>query len=454
MSHFKSLSSEELSQHEIIDLQKACRLGDLNSIKTAYSANPEKLNQKDDSLGWTPLYRSVICGHFKACQFLLKCNADPNIPNNLGESPLHQAADNSQYQIAELLLEYNADPNLQQNEGDTPLHNAAFRGDAKMVEILLKHNSDPNLPNFMFGRTPLHCATDSMHEDTIKLLLEYNADPYVQDRQGKTPIDLIQSSTLKDFIEKFQTNHSETSSEDCKIGTFGKDSIKFELFDSPSLPQNQTVFEPDAETSIVAKKNQLKPLYDWLERINLQEIYEILCETGYDDVESLVKQMRSPMPISLAELAKIGIAKPGHRYRLLIKLEEEAGLHVKRFTRRNNEVNQVFWRCCNVPSNTTHIISGNITLREWLRGLKLEDLTQNFFESGFDDYEFIINQMFSRYPITEEILMNDLSVSKPGHRNRILGKLKEEVKNILDKSEPIQIESISKQTSCDTCVII
>ena len=313
MNHFKSTSSEEIVQQEIIDLQKACRLGDLSAIKTAYNANPEKLNQKDESLGWTPLYRTVICGHLKACQFLLKSNSDPNIPNNLGESPLHQAADNSQYQIAELLLEYNADPNLQQNEGDTPLHHASFRGDSKMVEILLKHNADPNIPNFMFGRTPLHSAADSMNEETIKLLLEYNGDPYVQDRQGKTPINLIESSPLKDFVENFHTHPSSSSSEECKIETFGKESLKYEFFDSPAVPQNQTVFEPDAETSIVAKRNQLKPLYEWLEKINLQEVYEILCEAGYDDIESLLNQMKSPLPVTLSELEKIGIKKPGHR---------------------------------------------------------------------------------------------------------------------------------------------
>ena len=342
MSHFKFSRSEEVLQAEIIDLQKACRLGDLSAIKAAYHANPEKLNQKDESLGWTPLYRTVICGHIKACQFLLESNADPNIPNNLGETPLHQASDNSQYAIAELLLDYNSDPNSQQNEGDTPLHHAAFRGDSKMVEVLLKHSADPNIPNFMLGRTPLHSAIDSMHEETIKLLLEYNADPNLQDRQGKTPIDLIPNGPLKNFVENFRTNPSSSSEEDCKIGTFGKESLKYEFFDSPSVPQNQTVYEPDAETSIVAKKNQLKPLYDWLEKINLQEIYEILCEAGYDDIESLVNQMRCPLPVSFDDLTKIGIKKPGHRYRLLIKLEEDAGICPKKYVKRPTEASQNF----------------------------------------------------------------------------------------------------------------
>jgi ankyrin repeat protein len=453
MNHFKSLSSEEVIQSEIMDLQRACRLGDLTAIKAAYFANSEKVNHKDDSLGWTPLYRTVICGHLKACQFLLENNADPNIPNNLGESPLHQAANNSQYQISELLLQYNADPNLQQNEGDTPLHHAAFMGDAKMVEILLKSNADPNIPNFMLGRTPLHSAIDSMHEETIKLLLDYNADPTLQDRQGKTPIDLIPNESFKHYIENYQTNPSSSSSEECKAGTFGKESMAYEFFDSPSLQQNQTLYEPDAETSIIGKKNQLKPLYEWLEKINLQEIYEILCEAGYDDIDSLLNQMKCPLPISLDDLEKIGVKKPGHRYRLLIKLEEDSGIVSKKYIKRYNE-GQNFWKCCSIPSNTTYGLFGTISLREWLRTLKLEELVPKFVEAGFDDYEMIMSQMLSRYPITDEVLTNDIKINKPGYRNRILGKLKEDLKNIISKKDQIlQIENSSKQTSCDTCTI-
>ena len=67
----------------------------------------------------------------------------------------------------------------------------------------------------------------------------------------------------------------------------------------------------------------------------------------------------------------------------------------------------------------------------------------------------IIAQMLSRYPITEEILHNDIKILKPGHRNRILGKLKEEVKDITDRTEKsLKIENFSKQSSCDACLII
>lgn len=38
-------------QVDVMDLQKACRLGGILEIKKAFNADPEKLNTKDESLG-------------------------------------------------------------------------------------------------------------------------------------------------------------------------------------------------------------------------------------------------------------------------------------------------------------------------------------------------------------------------------------------------------------------
>lgn len=74
---------------EAMDLHKACRIGDLKAIELAFRAQPEKINSRDANvsvtqLGWSPLYRTVICGHLQAAEFLLKHGADPNCTNNVG----------------------------------------------------------------------------------------------------------------------------------------------------------------------------------------------------------------------------------------------------------------------------------------------------------------------------------------------------------------------------------
>jgi ankyrin repeat protein len=66
----------------------------------------------DEKLGWTPLYRTVICSNIEATKFLLENGANPNIKNRMGEGPLHPAADNKEYQIVMLLLSNSAEPNI------------------------------------------------------------------------------------------------------------------------------------------------------------------------------------------------------------------------------------------------------------------------------------------------------------------------------------------------------
>ena len=97
------------------EIQRACRLGDVESLKSFLTEHPLYLNIVDQKLRWSPLYRTVICGHIEATEFLLELGADPNLRNNLGETPLHQAADNSQAKIVKLLLNHKADSNIQQN---------------------------------------------------------------------------------------------------------------------------------------------------------------------------------------------------------------------------------------------------------------------------------------------------------------------------------------------------
>ena len=62
----------------------------------------------------------------------------------------------------------------------------------------------------------------------------------------------------------------------------------------------------------------------WLSSLKLEEQYYTFAEGGYDDLEAMLTQMRSRMPITAKTLKDIGIYKPGHVARILAKLEEES----------------------------------------------------------------------------------------------------------------------------------
>jgi ankyrin repeat protein len=110
-----------------MNLEKACRLGDVRAIRTILETTPELVNEVDGKIGWTPVYRAVICSHVEATKTLLELGADPNIQNKLGETPLHKAVDSGCGRIVRLLLDKGADVGLTTIDGETALHVAALK---------------------------------------------------------------------------------------------------------------------------------------------------------------------------------------------------------------------------------------------------------------------------------------------------------------------------------------
>ena len=127
------------------------------------------------------------------------------------------------------------------------------------------------------------------------------------------------------------------------------------------------------------------------------------------------------MPITEESLARAGVDRPGHRSRMLFRLEEESGLHRTKTKRRQPSRTGLF-ECCIAPSNATFGVK-TTSVYEWLEAMKLEHL-HNFFDSaGYDDFDYLILQMSTRYTITDHTLQNDIGITKPGYRQRILSKL-------------------------------
>lgn len=370
------------------DFHKSCRLGDLLAIEKIITASPEVIQEIDSSLGWSGIYRCVVCGHFSAVNLLLQHHADPNLPNTSGETPLHQAVESDQYEIAELLLNYKASPNVQREDGDSPLHLAVSRSLEKMVVLLLSYNADPLLKNSLNAMTPLDYANDK--EEIFQLLTRQKI-----------------SNTLPVHISEYQA--------------------------SPSPDEIKSLMEPEIEDST---KNSL---YQWLARINLLDLFEILISQGYDDLNFLLEQMKSE-PLTLELLEEIGIRKIGHRMMLLACLDEE----LFRYLRKSVPVKS---SCC---SNKNEIVP--LGLEDWLCQINLRNIYKLFVENGFTDMEQIVFLMNTSYPINDEVLRR-IGVLKIGHRQRILIKIKEECKNPLRGYSFILAESEARNTACGYCVV-
>jgi len=139
-----------------------------------------------DNYGKTPLYLATNNAHTDVVSYLLKKRANPNTQDEKwNKTPLHLASYNNEIIIAKLLLRYGADPNIRDVFRKTPLHYA--RGH-ELATLLIRSGADPNARD-VYDRTPLHYAVEERNIDVIKALLRH-ADLTVEDREGKTPMDL------------------------------------------------------------------------------------------------------------------------------------------------------------------------------------------------------------------------------------------------------------------------
>lgn len=489
------------------DIQRACRVGNIDLIQKAVESSPLCVNRVDSKLGWTPLYRTVICGHFEAARYLLAHGADANLCNTQQETPLHQAADHNQTEIAEALLKAGANPNVQQQDGETPLHMAACKGHLQVSEMLLKHGANPNITNTTFGRTPMHYAVDYGHRKLVDLLHQNGASTLIQDKRGKRPIDLAASEEVKYALksprspsplqapspdpfdeiplismasfEKVNLSQDESPHLTPKSSTRASDIKNIEdkikeieemnsrirstvkqSFGTYTASNTKSIPEPDAERSGASTRTffrtakfgafeKVTALREWLIGNRLEIIIETLLEAGYDDIDQLTVQMQSSLPITLEMLEEIGLKQVGFRMRFLAFLTEE--IKPSRQPKKNPltscvSANQSGWSA-NLP-----------TLGSWLDQLGLLSLNQTLIDAGFDELDHMLVLMNTAYPITDAVL-KVAGVSKPGHRIRILAKLREDCVGVLytkrlNRPNVAVIERGGMKAACEMCLLM
>ena len=174
-------------------------------------------------------------------------------------------------------------------------------------------------------------------------------------------------------------------------------------------------------------------LFKFLKAIKLQNYKGILTKAGFDDLEMLTYQMITPLPITHQVLESIGINKHGHRSRLLMKLEQNAGICAIGKIEEKSSIDSS-WECCQ-PQRISP--PGINSLLDWLTLLKLEKFIKIFEQAGYEDIGFMCSQMQSRYPI-DDYLLQTIGINKIGYRMRILGKLMEDSQNQNPKNEHIK----------------
>jgi hypothetical protein len=126
------------------------------------------------------------------------------------------------------------------------------------------------------------------------------------------------------------------------------------------------------------------------------EIYtNLFLKNGFDDLNLLLDGMKEDITISDDNLREIGIYRPGHRARILLKLEEESKVLTYPLP------GSVFHNCSGDPDKMTldELIKDTYIkqIYNWLYHLKLEKYTVNFVRNGYHTLDLLYCQISSRY---------------------------------------------------------
>jgi uncharacterized protein len=157
--------------------------GDLVAFRRELSRGAE-VNLKSPS-GETALVEAIRGGVFKGGNLLvvrelLKLGANPNLAGRfIGDtSPLHAAV-------------FNNEQNFERDNGPA------------IVEALLKAGGHVSSTSYYRQQTPLHVAAGSQNTKGAALLLKAGAKVMPRDEDGKTPLDLAQSSSMIELLKAY-----------------------------------------------------------------------------------------------------------------------------------------------------------------------------------------------------------------------------------------------------------
>jgi ankyrin repeat protein len=152
------------------------------------------------------LLRAIWADDPEAVKAIIERGVDVDILDPDGRTALMECAGREdKFEYLCLLIDAGANVNASDIEGWTPLHFAAQAQLPKTVEYLLKHGALPD-PQDSHGNTPLFRAvsTSRGRGDVITLLRNVGADPFIENNNGKSPIDFARMIANFDVFQYFK----------------------------------------------------------------------------------------------------------------------------------------------------------------------------------------------------------------------------------------------------------
>ena len=244
-------------------------------------------------------------------------------------------------------------------------------------------------------------------------------------------------------------------------------------------------------------------LREWLISCDLLCYYNLLIKNEIYDIDLYIHNLKNnKINISYKDIEDIGIKKPGHIFRFLLKLQIDTGIldsqiyNLIRNKFNSNVLTTIgltastnIVKCCGITlfkengngngdshnktniccTGSTSSLNNNYTYNDIFGFLKYKDLIkfkENFIHNGFDQIDYIFIQLFSNFKFNREILNDYMHIYSENDKLQVIQKLYEEKKRIAfelgllyddDEEQKIlnsQNETVGeKKENDDTCFI-
>ena len=302
------------------------------------------------------------------------------------------------------------------------------RLDDKNNENIIFVNDNTNTNNYNDGNT---LNTGILDNTTNNQFNTFNSDnnSYKNSKDTNNYSHIFKKALKKKYLIK-EFSHNNKYDKDI----FNTNKNSFE--------NNEIIHPQQISNELITK------LRDWLISCDLLCYYNLLIKNNMYDIEEYISNLKkNKVNISYKDIEDLGIKKPGHIFRFLLKLQMDIGVldnkicnHImSKFNENilstigvNVSVSEI--KYCGMilcPGGSDFSKSINYSdIFGFLRNKDLIDFKENFVHNGFDQIEYILIQLFSCYSFNKEILNDYMHIYSEKDKIKVIRKLYEEKRTI------------------------
>ncbi len=387
--------------------------------------------------------------------------------NNLEYTKSNARSESKSYRVSDLpLMEVNSDNfnikndvqksiNDEEKKINKNENNTKNNIDEMYKQLILnKRINMCNNKNNIHNNSKSNNSMNNIKNDNITIQQRFNTNININQINFDKSIEnykndyKINNTNIHNFNNTTFSTQSQTGMKNNNKGLNFNNKLISEFIINDSLFQRNDYKDlSDINDNNDENRNYLKI---WLKNIDLFQYYNNFLENDVYDINKLVSFMKSnETKLKYDDIERLlGIKKPGHIFRILVKLEIDCKLIdskiVKFMIKKINKETEKYFQIsisngyeCGCFKNNAIPIPKN-ELKTFLKRYNLMKFYQNFYHNGFELIEYVLIQMYSSFQINDDTLENCFHIYEEEDRVNVL-------KCIINEMEKINLFVNSKE---------